>query len=134
MSAEYGTVNTQDEETPLVAREVGEEHLTVKQKIHRFLREHHIHIARGWLIVIAITAVLTLSFHFALKDKHPKIPEDPQDGELVEMCVSERSWFVALMLSIFLGPFGMLCLKGLKKKSGVIIVILTIYFNLFIRC
>ncbi|CEG76985.1 hypothetical protein RMATCC62417_11803 [Rhizopus microsporus] len=22
------------------------------------------------------------------------------------MCVSDRSWFVALMLSIFLGPFG----------------------------
>lgn len=112
MSAEYGSVNTQDEETPLVSREIGEEHLTIRQKVHRFLRQHHIHIARGWLIVIAITVVLTLSFHFALRDKAPHVPEDPQDpqeGDLImdDMCVSERSWFVALMLSIFLGPFGM---------------------------
>lgn len=107
MSAEYGTVNTHDEETPLVSREV-EHHETLRQKVHRFFREHHIHIARGWLIVIAITAVLTLTLHFAFKNKHVHVPETPKEGdnEFDAQCVSERSWFVALLLSIFLGPLG----------------------------
>lgn len=109
MSAEYGTVNTHDEETPLVARDVDQQELTLKQKVQRFFREHHIHIARGWLIVIAITAVLTLTVHFALKNNKAHIPETPKEGDedLDMQCVSERSWFVALMLSIFLGPLGM---------------------------
>lgn len=112
MSAEYGTVNTHDEETPLVSREV-EHHETFKQKVQGFFRRHHIHIARGWLIVIAITAVLTLTVHFALKNKHVHVPETPKEGDsdLDAQCVSERSWFVALLLSIFLGPLG-------KREGG----------------
>ena len=119
MSAEYGTVHTQDEETPLVSRDI--EHVTLKQKVQRFFRAHHLHIARGWLIVAAIAVVLTITFHFALKHKNePHVPETPKEGDenLDMQCVSERSWFVALMLSIFLGPFGK-CKKKRKKFRAV---------------
>lgn len=108
MSTEYGAVNTQNEETPLVSREV-ETHETCKQKIQRLFHSHRLHIISGWFIVIALTAVLTVGAHYAFKetptfDKPEATPEEPS---LDMQCVSERSWFVALMLSIFLGPLGM---------------------------
>ncbi|KAI8891438.1 hypothetical protein K501DRAFT_319419 [Backusella circina FSU 941] len=102
MSQEYGTTNRQDEEAPLVSGE----RQTCVQKFKRLLDFHGHRILATWIIVIAITAVLTLSFHFAYKHSHP-VPKIPEDGLLLDdMCVSDRSWFVALMLSIFLGPFG----------------------------
>lgn len=109
MSTEYGAVNTHDEETPLVSREV-ETHETCKQKVQRIFHSHRLHIITGWFIVIALTAILTVSAHFAFKDNTPvdTTPEtQPEDPTLEMQCVSERSWFVALMLSIFLGPLGM---------------------------
>ncbi|CAO3679071.1 hypothetical protein G6F70_005484 [Rhizopus microsporus] len=108
MSAEYGTVNTtQDEEAPLISREVSENE-TFIQKVKRVLHLHGHRVLISWIIVIAITAVLTLSFHFALKERHDTTTPvgDDEKALLEEMCVSDRSWFVALMLSIFLGPFG----------------------------
>lgn len=110
MSAEYGTVNTtQDEEAPLISREVSENE-TFIQKVKRVLHLHGHRVLISWIIVIAITAVLTLSFHFALKGRHDATTPvgDDEKALLEEMCVSDRSWFVALMLSIFLGPFGKL--------------------------
>jgi hypothetical protein len=106
MSAEYGTVNTHDEETPLVSRNIENE--TCCQKFKRVLHLHGHRVLATWLIVISVTAVLTLSFHFAFKHKHDAVPKIPEEGDalLEEMCVSDRSWFLALMLSIFLGPFG----------------------------
>ncbi|KAG1145229.1 hypothetical protein G6F37_009372 [Rhizopus arrhizus] len=104
MSAEYGTVHTRDEETPLVGNQVrGNE--TFLQKVKRVLHLHGHRVLISWIIIIAITAVLTLSFHFSLKGKHDNTG-DEQKALLEDMCVSDRSWFVALMLSIFLGPFG----------------------------
>ncbi|KAI8878835.1 hypothetical protein K501DRAFT_297391 [Backusella circina FSU 941] len=107
MSAEYGTVNTHDEETPLVSRNI-EGNETRCQKFKRVLHLHGHRVLATWLIIISITAVLTLSFHFAFKHKHDAAPKVPDEGDalLEEMCVSDRSWFLALMLSIFLGPFG----------------------------
>lgn len=104
MSAEYGTVHTRDEETPLVGNQVpGNE--TFLQKVKRVLHLHGHRVLISWIVIIAITAVLTLSFHFSLKGKHDTAG-DEQKPLLEDMCVSDRSWFVALMLSIFLGPFG----------------------------
>lgn len=117
MSAEYGAINTQDEETPLVTREV-ETHETCKQKVQRILHSHRVHIITGWFLVIALTAALTVGAHFAFKDNSPldKTPEaTPEDPTLEMQCVSERSWFVALMLSIFLGPLG---IYSKREKNG----------------
>ncbi|KAI8080271.1 uncharacterized protein B0P05DRAFT_579169 [Gilbertella persicaria] len=96
---EYGSV---EEQTPIL-----HENESLRQKFQRITHKHRFRIIGSWIIVIAVTAVLTLSFYFALKEEKPHIPEKPQDEDLVnEMCVSDRSWFVALMLSIFLGPLG----------------------------
>ncbi|KAG1452936.1 hypothetical protein G6F56_007692 [Rhizopus delemar] len=97
MSGEYGTVHTQDEETPLISQVPENE--TFLQKTKRVLHLHGHRVLITWIIIIAVTAVLTLSFHFSLKGNKPS-------EEVVDMCVSDRSWFIALMLSIFLGPFG----------------------------
>lgn len=109
MSAtEYGAVNN-DEETPLVSREI-EHNETCGQKCKRILHSHRLHIIFGWIGIILLTALVTLGVHYFFKDGSPKIPEDPKDGsegDVDMQCVSERSWFVALMLSIFLGPLGM---------------------------
>ncbi|KAI9281606.1 hypothetical protein BY458DRAFT_499093 [Sporodiniella umbellata] len=97
MSSEYGTVRTQDEETALVS-----ENERWGQKLKRVLHLHGHRVLITWLIIIGATAVLTLSFHYALKGKKPLEQEPLLDTQ----CVSDRSWFLALMLSIFLGPFG----------------------------
>lgn len=127
MSAEYGTVNTtQDEEAPLISREVSENE-TFIQKVKRVLHLHGHRVLISWIIVIAITAVLTLSFHFALKGRHDVTTPvgDDEKALLEEMCVSDRSWFVALMLSIFLGPFG--------KLVRYFIECLFIFFFFFVK-
>ena len=104
MSTEYGAVNTAagDEEAPINTTTVrGDE--TRWQKCRRTLGTHGHRIFIAWFIIIAITAVLTISFHFSLLPSH-----HPVDDDLVptEQCVSDRSWFLALLLSIFFGPFG----------------------------
>ncbi|KAF7732764.1 hypothetical protein EC973_000036 [Apophysomyces ossiformis] len=94
-STEYGTVPTDQE---AIFQEE-----TRWQKFKRVLHLHGHRCLITWLIVIAVTAVLTLSFHYSLSSKHrPVVNDDLMDAE----CVSDRSWFVALILSIFLGPFG----------------------------
>ncbi|KAI8337811.1 hypothetical protein BD560DRAFT_413167 [Blakeslea trispora] len=97
---EYGSV---EEQTPIL-----HENGSLRQRFQRYTHKHRFRIIGTWIIMIAVTAVLTLSFYFALKDHKPTpphIPENP-DKVLNEMCVSDRSWFVALMLSVFLGPLG----------------------------
>lgn len=103
MAGEYGT--TRDEETPLIANNSNE---TFRQKFMRVTHQHRFRIIGTWAIVIAITAVLTVSLHYALKDNKPEPPHIPEDPKalLEDMCVSDRSWFVALLLSIFFGPLG----------------------------
>ncbi|KAI7893503.1 uncharacterized protein EV154DRAFT_561249 [Mucor mucedo] len=103
MSAEYGAINTQDEETPLVSREV-ETQETCKQKCQRIFHSHRVHIITGWFLVIALTAALTVGAHFAFFKDNTPVDTTPEDVQM--QCVSERSWFVSLMLSIFLGPLG----------------------------
>ncbi|KAI9483059.1 MAG: hypothetical protein EXX96DRAFT_556653 [Benjaminiella poitrasii] len=103
---------SQDEESPLIPRSEGERsNETCRQKFQRITHKHRFRIIRSWLIVLSITAVLTVSLHYAFKqyNQPPHIPEEPPknpDETLDVMCVSDRSWFVALMLSIFLGPLG----------------------------
>ncbi|KAI8967993.1 hypothetical protein BDF20DRAFT_202519 [Mycotypha africana] len=112
MSTEYGTVNQQqhqqhDEETPLISTETPTE--SCRQKFMRITHKHRFRIISAWIIVLAITAVLTVSFYYAYKHGHtpPHIPEDPPKDVLYDTtCVSDRSWFVALLLSIFFGPLG----------------------------
>ncbi|CAO3615891.1 unnamed protein product [Cunninghamella blakesleeana] len=103
MSTEYGTVNTtgRDEETPLLSTQV--EPQTCWQKVKSKLHEHRVRVLIGWLTVLAATAVLTLSFHYALKHHHG---DDNHGDDIIQECKSDRSWFVALLLSIFVGPFG----------------------------
>ncbi|KAL0094178.1 hypothetical protein F4703DRAFT_1817020 [Phycomyces blakesleeanus] len=104
MSTEYGTVRTQDEEAPLLNIQIVPE--TFWQKTKRVLHLHGHRVLITWLIIIAATAVLTLSFHFALVPTQ-RPSEDPVEGSPVDSeCVSDRSWFLTLMLSIFFGPFG----------------------------
>ncbi|ORX44100.1 hypothetical protein DM01DRAFT_1312679 [Hesseltinella vesiculosa] len=106
MSTEYGSV-TRDEEQPLLHTQV--EPQTCQQKWQHFKSKLHTHRFRvfiGWVTVLAVTAVLTLSYHFAThKNAHPALPEEGSD-DLFQECVSDRSWFIAVLLSIFLGPFG----------------------------
>lgn len=114
MSNQYGATNdvNQEESAPLIARDIDHSNETCRQKFQRITHQHRFKIIASWLAVIAITAVLTVSLHYAFKEEKPHIPEEPsKDGEgdiINEMCVSDRSWFVALMLSIFLGPLGRL--------------------------
>ncbi|KAI8141878.1 hypothetical protein BJV82DRAFT_580143 [Fennellomyces sp. T-0311] len=103
MSTEYGTVNTTgDEEAPATTTTVrGEE--TRWHKCRRTLGTHGHRIFIAWFIIIAATAVLTLSFHFSLLPSHHPVDDNTV---LEEQCTSDRSWFLALLLSIFFGPFG----------------------------
>lgn len=102
MSAEYGSVNPTDEEAPLLHTQV--EPQTCWEKIKTKLHLHGHRVLISWIIVLSVTAVLTLSFHFALKGHHHSAP--PADGDdLILECVSDRSWFVAAILAIFVGPF-----------------------------
>ncbi|KAG0168284.1 hypothetical protein DFQ28_008753 [Apophysomyces sp. BC1034] len=94
-STEYGTVPTDQE---AIFQEE-----TRWQKFKRVLHLHGHRVLITWVTVIAVTIVLTLSFHFALSSKHKPVGSDDL---LDAQCVSDRSWFVALLLSIFLGPFG----------------------------
>ncbi|KAI9278536.1 hypothetical protein BDA99DRAFT_9597 [Phascolomyces articulosus] len=102
-STEYGTVNTQQGDEEAVATTTSRGEQTRWQKCRSTLGTHGHRIFIAWFIVIAITAVLTLSFHYSLIPSHH--PVDDNDT-LDEQCVSDRSWFLALLLSIFFGPFG----------------------------
>lgn len=102
MSDGYGSVNTRDEEVPLIADQLSENE-PFFQKAKRILHLHRHRVVAFWIVIITITAVLTLSFRFFLEKG---ASDNEQDVLLKDMCVSDRSWFVALMLSIFLGPFG----------------------------
>lgn len=112
MSNQYGATNdvNQEESAPLIARDIDSSNECFRQKFQRITHKHRFKIIASWIAVIAITAVLTVSLHYAFKEEKPHIPEEPSKGEegdiVNEMCVSDRSWFVALMLSIFLGPLG----------------------------
>lgn len=121
--SEYGTVNiTRDQE----ANTTPSEPATRWQKCRRTLGLHGHRIFIAWFTVIAITAVLTLSFHFSLLPSHHPI----DDSNVGDQCVSDRSWFVALMLSIFLGPFG----KKNLRNHGFCCVLLSLKFFPFQRC
>ncbi|KAI7866344.1 hypothetical protein BDF14DRAFT_1743694 [Spinellus fusiger] len=101
MSGEYGTVHTQDEEAPLLHILPVEE--TFPQKVKRVLHLHGHRVFITWLIVISMAVVLTLSFHFALlPTQRPAEVEPITNAE----CISERSWFLSLFLSVFFGAFG----------------------------
>ena len=105
-STEYGSVNTQEQrqgDEEAVATSQVEQ--TRWQKCRSTLGTHGHRIFIAWFIVIAITAVLTVTFHFSLLPSHHPVDDNP-DGLLDEQCVSDRSWFLALLLSIFFGPFG----------------------------
>jgi hypothetical protein len=102
MSTEYGSVNPTDEEAPLLHTQV--EPQTCWEKIKTKLHLHGHRVLISWIIILSVTAVLTLSFHFALKGHHHSAP--PADGDdLILECVSDRSWFIATILAIFVGPF-----------------------------
>ncbi|CAO0803246.1 unnamed protein product [Mucor circinelloides] len=110
---QYGaTANdvNQEESAPLISRDIDRSNESLRQKFQRITHQHRFKIIGSWLIVLAVTAALTVSLHYALKEEKPHIPEEPPKGEqdelVNEMCISDRSWFVALMLSIFLGPLG----------------------------
>lgn len=63
---------------------------------------HHEHRRRWftvWIIILAIVAVLVLSYHWSTD----VLIEDPDEPE---RCRSDRSWLIALLFSIFLGPLG----------------------------
>ncbi|KAI7907755.1 uncharacterized protein BX663DRAFT_491934 [Cokeromyces recurvatus] len=94
-----------DEESPLIPRNDNQSNGSWRQKFQRITHKHRFRIIISWLIILSITAVLTLSLHFTLKDKEMPHVSDNNEN-LNEMCVSDRSWFVALMLSIFFGPLG----------------------------
>ncbi|KAI8065917.1 hypothetical protein BC940DRAFT_303196 [Gongronella butleri] len=106
MSTEYGSVATRDEETPLLNTQV--EPQTKWQCIKAKLHTHRFRVLIGWATVLAVTAVLTLSFHYALKEHNQQPPaEGGDENDLFHPeCVSDRSYFIALLLSIFVGPFG----------------------------
>ncbi|KAI7854707.1 hypothetical protein BDC45DRAFT_507927 [Circinella umbellata] len=106
-STEYGSVNTQEQhrqgdEEAIATTQVEQ---TRWQKCRSTLGTHGHRIFIAWFIVIAITAVLTVSLHFSLLPSHQPVDDDT-DGLLDEQCVSDRSWFLALLLSVFFGPFG----------------------------
>ncbi|CAO3578803.1 unnamed protein product [Absidia cylindrospora] len=101
-SADYGTNNTADEEAPLLHTQV--EPQTRWEKIKHTLHLHGHRVLISWIIVLSVTAVLTLSFHFALK--HDSSHPDDDDNLLLGECVSDRSWLVSTLLSIFLGCLG----------------------------
>lgn len=111
---QYGaTANdvNQEESAPLINRDIDHSNESFRQKFQRITHQHRFKIIGSWLIVLAVTAIATISVYYAFfKEEKPHIPEEPskgEEGELVyDMCVSDRSWFVALMLSIFLGPLG----------------------------
>ncbi|KAI8336226.1 hypothetical protein BC941DRAFT_354409 [Chlamydoabsidia padenii] len=104
MSTEYGTVNPADEEAPLLHTQV--EPQTCWQKVKHKLHLHGHRVLISWIIVLSVTAVLTLSFHYALKNTHHSVPPPADDPLALAQCVSDRSWFVATILAIFVGPFG----------------------------
>ncbi|KAI8380947.1 uncharacterized protein BYT42DRAFT_564741 [Radiomyces spectabilis] len=96
-STEYGSVPPRtDEETPLVGERAVQEPQTCLQKLKHTLRLHGHRVFITWFIIILITAVITLTYYFS----------SHSNDLLQHQCVSDRSWFVALILSIFFGPFG----------------------------
>ncbi|KAG1138490.1 hypothetical protein G6F37_010410 [Rhizopus arrhizus] len=102
MSDRYGSVNTRDEEVPSIADQLSESEPFL-QKAKRILHLHRHRVLAFWIVIITMTAVLTLTFRFFLKKG---ASDNEQDVLLKDTCVSDRSWFVALVLSIFFGPFG----------------------------
>lgn len=73
----------------------------VRLKNHILHPRHRKSAIAAWVIVLAITATLVVSLHYSF------LPDnlDPHD-DLQATCRSDRSSFIALMLSIFLGPLG----------------------------
>jgi hypothetical protein len=107
-NAEYGATNNQDEESPLISSRGTDHSESCRQKFQRITHKHRFRIIAAWALVIAVTALATVGIHYALKDNNSEPVESPENPDALvgEMCVSDRSWFVALMLSIFLGPLG----------------------------
>jgi hypothetical protein len=99
--SEYGAVATHeaDEAQPATTQE--SQSCLVRLKNHILHPRHRKSAITAWVVVLAITATLVVSLHYSF------LPDnlDPHD-DLQATCRSDRSSFIALMLSIFLGPLG----------------------------
>ncbi|KAH8556053.1 hypothetical protein BGW37DRAFT_464210 [Umbelopsis sp. PMI_123] len=102
--ADYGAVPTHDtEEAQQTAPQEESQSCLVKLKNSILHPRHRKSAIAAWVVVLAITATIAISLHYSF------LPDtlDPHDGdELNAVCRSDRSAFIALMLSIFLGPLG----------------------------
>ncbi|KAG2179011.1 hypothetical protein INT43_001860 [Umbelopsis isabellina] len=99
---EYGAVPTQDPEQ-------GQQQSTSQQASSCFVKlkdrilhpRHRKAAIAAWLVVLGIAVTLVISIHYSLLP----INANPHD-DVLATCRSDRSAFIALMLSIFLGPLG----------------------------
>lgn len=83
MSDGYGSVNTRDEEVPLIADQLSENE-PFFQKAKRILHLHRHRVVAFWIVIITITTVLTLSFRFFLEKG---ASDNEQDVLLKDMCL-----------------------------------------------
>lgn len=102
--ADYGAVPTHDAEEAQQSAPQQESTNWFVQCKNKILHPRHRKSAiAAWVVVLAITATIAISLHYSF------LPDtlDPHHGDDINaVCRSDRSAFIALMLSIFLGPLG----------------------------
>ncbi|OZJ05709.1 hypothetical protein BZG36_01459 [Bifiguratus adelaidae] len=116
-NANYGAVPTEDPEQGQGSNEVTQDEPTTFYQRVKTHFEHPPHRHRAVIIYFVILMIgLTGVVTYALADKAAR---DQERGNFLglgmeydankhyeEICVSDRHWFLALLLSIFLGPLG----------------------------
>ncbi|GJJ78676.1 hypothetical protein EMPS_11035 [Entomortierella parvispora] len=113
MSNNYGTARRDEENAPLLngqAITVAEVNDTFYGRTVRHVHHHGKRYFALWLFaaVTAITVVLGL-YHYE-KNKHHDVPSTPGEGDSLlkhpAVCESDRSYPIAILLSIFFGYVG----------------------------
>jgi hypothetical protein len=100
--SEYGAVPTQDPEEGQQQSTSQETTSCLVNLKNRILHPRHRKAAiAAWLVVLGIAVTLVISIHYSLLP----VNANPHD-DVLATCRSDRSAFIALMLSIFLGPLG----------------------------
>lgn len=103
--SEYGAVQTHEAEEAQQTHTEQAQSCLVNLKNKILHPRHRKSAIAAWAVVLAITATLVVSLHYSF------LPDtlDPHHDDLQAVCRSDRSSFIALMLSIFLGPLGVSC-------------------------